>query len=195
MRKRQIDFFFSELDRALGRHAEIILTGAAAGSLMGHVRPSLDLDFEIRPSRSAKMKPAVLEKTLLETARKAGLAVNYSEDISHWNMISFLDYRKKAVLYGRFGRLTVRLMDPATWTIGKITRYYALDALDVAAVIRKQKLKPGPLVGLWKRALGASPMSLQLGQFKEHAAHFLKNHGRRLWGKSFDWQVYARKLE
>lgn len=193
MRKKQIDFFFRELDTALNQKAGIILLGASAGSLMGHIRPSVDIDFEIRPAVHVKNKKTFEEK-ILATARKARVAVNFSEDIGHWSMVDYLDYRKTALPYKQFGKLKVRLIAPAYWTIGKMARYYALDAKDMAAIIRKKKLKPGALVRLWKRALDSSDLSLELGQFRKHAVHFLKNYGRRLWGKRFQYKPYAEKL-
>lgn len=193
MHKRQIDFFFRELDKTLGLKAEIILLGASAGSLMGHIRPSFDIDFEIRPVRKVKDKKGFQEK-IMTVSRKAGVAVNFSENVGHWSMVDYLDYRKTAVAYKVFGKLNVKLIAPRYWTIGKIARYYALDARDVAAIIRKQKLDPKPLVLLWKRALDSSDLSLELGQFKKHAAHFLKTYGRRLWGKRFDYQKMTALL-
>lgn len=193
VRKRQIDFFFRELDKALDQKAEIILLGASAGSLMGHIRPSIDIDFEIRTAKPVKNKKA-FTGLIEETARKARVAVNYSEDIGHWSMVNYLDYRKTAVPYEIFGKLNVKLIAPEYWTIGKMARYYALDAKDMSAIIRKKKINPGPLVKLWKRALDSSDLCLELGQFQKHAHDFLKTYGRKLWGKNFDYKHYAAKL-
>ncbi|MSR78151.1 MAG: hypothetical protein EXS63_08030 [Candidatus Omnitrophica bacterium] len=193
MRKRQIDLFFRELDKALGQKAEIILLGASAGSLMGHIRPSFDIDFEIRLA-PPKVRKKNIEEEILKTARKAGVAVNFSENVDHWSMISYLDYRKTAIPYKKFGRLNVKLIAPEYWTIGKMARYYALDAKDIAAIIKRKKLRPASLVRLWNRALKSSDLSLELGQFKTHACHFLKNYGRRLWGKKFHHEFYAKRL-
>jgi len=184
VRKRQLDLFFAELDRSLGQPAVIILTGAGAGSLMGHIRPSLDIDFEIRLKNPSKRNKLRLAKILREVSGRLGTAINFSEDIGHWSMISFLDYRRTALPYRRFGKLTVKLMAPAYWTIGKMARFYELDIQDMIKVIRKQRLKPDQLLRIWKRALAASPLSRELGQFKEHVNYFLKTYGRKLWGKS-----------
>lgn len=193
MRKKQIDLFFRELDKALGKKAEIILLGASAGSLMGHIRPSFDIDFEIR-FQDPKPNKKTTEEKIIETARNVGVAVNFSENVDHWSMVSYLDYRKTAAPYKKFGKLNVKLIAPAHWTIGKMARYYALDAKDIAAIIKKQKLQPRPLVRLWKRALECSNLSLELGQFKRNATHFLKSYGRRLWGKRFCHETYIKKL-
>lgn len=193
MRKKQIDLFFRELDKALGQKAEIILLGASAGSLMGHIRPSFDIDFEIRLGGSKEKARKAAEK-ILSTAQKVGVAVNFSENVDHWSMVSYLDYRKTAIPYKQFGNLNVKLIAPEYWTIGKMARYYALDAKDMAAIIKRKKLKPQSLVRLWKRALDGSDLSLELGQFKIHANHFLKNYGPRIWGKTFRHELYVRQL-
>lgn len=194
MRKRQIDLFFKELDKALNLKAEIILLGASAGSLMGHIRPSFDIDFEIRAAGRKPDKNRI-SKVILDTARKVRVAVNYSENVDHWSMVSYLDYRKTAVPYKTFGKLNVKLIAPAYWTIGKMARYYALDIKDVAVIIRKKKLQPRALVKLWKLAMDQSDLSLELGQFKKHAVHFLETQGKRLWGKTFDVGAYVEILK
>ncbi len=196
MRKKQIDLFFKELDKALQRKADIILIGASAGSLMGHIRPSVDIDFEIRfsGSRGKKRKEGVQEM-IMRTAAKVGVAVNFSENIDHGSMVSYLDYRKTALKYKLFGLLNVKLIAPDYWTIGKIARYYSLDARDVVAIIRKKKLVPGRLIKLWRHALDASDLSLELALFKKHAAHFLKTYGKKLWGKGFEAEKYMAALE
>ena len=195
MRKRQIDFFFKELDKTLDRKAEIILLGASAGSLMGHIRPSFDIDFEIRLRGKSKKDKKTVEEKILKTAQKARVAVNFSENVDHWSMVSYLDYRKTALPYKKIGKLNVKLIAPAYWTIGKMARYYALDAKDIAAIIRRKELKPRPLVKLWRRALNSSDLSLELGQFKKHALHFLKTYGRNLWGKNFNYPLYEKQFQ
>ncbi len=193
MRKSQIDRFFKELDRSLDQKAEIILLGAGAGHLMGHIRPSLDIDFEIR--LFSKQKRKLLEEKILQVSRQEKIAVNFSENVDHWSMISYLDYRKTAIPYKKFGKLNVKLMAPEYWTIGKLARYHVLDSNDIAAIIKKKKLKPISLVRLWKRALKSSDLSLELGQFKRHAQDFLKSYGRRLWGKNFRHEFYSKQLD
>ena len=184
MRKKDIDLFFQELDRELGSRADIILVGASAGALMGHIRPSVDIDFEIRlKSRKTRQAQAKLESAILRVSRRAGVAVNYSEDISRWSMVSYLNYRKTAVPYKRIGRLNIKLIAPEYWTIGKMTRFLELDIKDMIKIIKIKKLGPRKLVKLWSRALKASDLSLELGQFRSHVAYFISKYGHRLWGR------------
>jgi hypothetical protein len=187
MRKNVIDLFFRELDRALAKRARVILTGAAAGSLYGNIRPSVDIDFEIRiAGRRGSSDEANIGNLIGEASLKTGLAVNYSDDIGHWSMIDYLDYRKTSKPYKNVGRLDVRLMAPDYWTIGKMTRFMKLDIDDMAAVIKKQRLAAKRLVILWARALRASPLSLAKGRFAKNVEYFLRRYGKRIWGKRFD---------
>ena len=188
MKQRQIDLFFKILNAELEKKAEVILIGASAGSLMGHVRPSADIDFEVRlkSSRSAKVK-ANLASAIGKAAAVAGVAVNYSENVGGWSRINYLDYRKTALFYKTFGKIRVKIIAPSYWTIGKMARFLELDIQDMVKIIRSKKIPLKVLIRVWAKALRSSDLSLELGQFRDHVFYFLKRHGVRLWGKSFDF--------
>ena len=186
MRPAQINRFFDLLNRELKIPAEVILTGASAGALMGNIRPSMDIDFEIRPhGKISSGKRKRLEGAIQRAARSAGVAVNYAEDISHWSMVSYLDYRRTAEFYKKFGKLEVKIMAPEYWTIGKMARFLELDIQDMVKIIKKKKLDAGELIRLWQKVLGQSSLSLGLSQFRDHVVYFLRKYGRKLWGKQF----------
>jgi hypothetical protein len=185
--RKLIHSFLDVLGAELSEPAEAILTGAGAGSLMGHVRPSLDVDFEIRFRRKASVRlKAELEEAVRKASRRSGLSAQYSEDIGGWSMISYLDYRKKAQPYQRFGKLNVKIMRPEHWTIGKMARFFESDIQDMIQIIRQKKLKPRTLVRLWAKAVRVSSLSLELGVFRDHVAYFLRKHGRKIWGLQTD---------
>ncbi len=186
MNKKKIHEFFKRLDRHLDQKATVIVVGAGAASLMGHVRPSFDIDFEIRLSRSTPAQKRKLAETILKTARETGVAVNFSENIGGWSMVSYLDYRKTALPYKEFGKLDVKLIEPCYWTIGKMTRFLELDIQDMVKIIRKKKIKPKRVISVWAQAFRSSDLSLELGQFKEHVLFFLKQYSKKLWGKEAD---------
>ena len=186
MRKKQIDLFFRQLDQEIACRATIILVGASAGTLMGHIRPSVDIDFEIRARYSKYANRLALEAKIQKVAKNLGIAVNFSEDISHWSMVSYLDYRKTARFYHQFGKLKVKLIAPEYWTIGKMARFYELDIQDMIRIIRKKRLHAQKLVLLWREAMKTSDLSLELGQFKDHVIYFLRTYSRKLWGKNLD---------
>lgn len=197
MRKKQIHSFFTELDRQLKTPAEAIVTGAAAASLMGYLRPSQDIDFEIRfkEKKGRGRGASRLESAVRKAEKKAGVAANYSSDISHWSMIDYLNYRTRAIPYRVFGRLNVRVISPAHWTIGKLARFFEIDALDLRKVLKKKKLRPGPLIELWARVLRKSPLSLAKGDFRDHAIDFLKTYGKKVWGKDFDTERAVQQFK
>lgn len=192
MQKSIIDIFFIELDRALSGPASVILTGAAAGAIYGNVRQSADIDFEIRLKRKKKKRgrsqDEIIQGLIREVSSKLGIAANYSDDISHWSMIDYLDYRKSSIPYKKIGQIDIRLMAPENWTIGKMTRFLEIDVKDLIKVIRKKRLRAGRLLSLWARALRASPLSRTKGQFRRNVENFLHMHGKRLWGTAFDKQ-------
>jgi hypothetical protein len=117
---------------------------------------------------------------------KLGIAANYSDDISRWSMIDYLDYRKKSQPYKKIGQLSVRLLAPEYWTIGKMARFMEIDIDDAVKVIKRKQLRTQSLISLWARALRASPLSLAKGQFRRNIETFLSRNGKKLWGKSFD---------
>ena len=190
MRKTVIDLFFVALDRGLSRPARVIVTGAAAGAIYGNVRQSADIDFEIRlrgkGRRRDPTRDEILGDLIQEISSRLGMAANYSDDISHWSMIDYLNYRQTALPYRKIGQIEVRLMAPEYWTIGKMTRFLEIDIKDIIQVIKKKRLSAGRLVSLWARALRSSPLSLAKGQFRRNVEYFLNLHGKKLWGKGFD---------
>ena len=103
-------------------------------------------------------------------------------------MISYLNYRRSSILYKKIGQMDIRLMAPEHWTIGKMARFLEIDVNDIIKVVKKKRLRAGPLVSLWARALRASPLSLAKGQFRRNVEHFLNMHGKKLWGRNFDRQ-------
>ena len=186
MSPKQIERFFRTLSRELSQPATVILTGAAAGSLFGHVRASLDIDFAIRPSRPSEALWKQIEAAIARTERLTGIRAQYAEDIDRWSSVSLLDYRRHTRPYRTFGSLRVRLLDPAYWSIGKLGRSLGLDREDLAAVLSRQRVPVSRLVRVWARAIRQSPRSAALTQFRDQVEGFLRRDGKRVWGRRFD---------
>lgn len=182
MTPQQIDRFFRVLAKHLAHPATVILTGAAAGSLMGGVRPSRDIDFAVRipPRRWAEVEAAAQM-----AMRETGIAANFASDIARWSMIALLDYQRHTRPYRRFGLITVRLLAPAYWAIGKLTRYLDTDVHDVVRVLKRERSDPALLARLWGRALKTSPRSTACWTFRRQVEHFFQTEGRRIWGRGF----------
>ena len=195
MSPRQIERFFQALARELKLPATVILTGAAAGALWGHVRPSLDIDFAIRPARGGAAGWNAIEEAMGRATQRTGIAVNYAEDIDRWRGISLLDYTRHTRPYRRFGSLNVRLLDPVYWSIGKISRYLDPDVQDVVGVLTRHPVSVRQLLAVWAKALRASPRSTASTLFRRQAEHFLRSYGSSIWGKPFDAEKAVRQFQ
>lgn len=185
MNRTQIDGFFRVLAEQWGGKGIVLLTGAAAASIWGHVRPSVDIDFAVQLKRRGRSVWGKLEDAIDRTVRLTGIQANYAEDIDRWGLITLLDYRRHTRPYRRFGPLEVRLLDPAYWSIGKMTRYLDPDVRDMIQVFKRQNVAADHLARLWGRALKRSPRSTALSQFRRQVEHFLRSHGRAVWGRKF----------
>lgn len=190
MKPQDIDRFFEDLGRRLGRPIQILLTGGAAAILQGVSRATFDIDFEVHfkktPPGRAEMKTGwdAVQKAIAETSRATGIVAQYSEDIDHWSSIAMPV--KDSRLYRRFRKVEVRLLDPAVWAIGKLARYLASDIQDLRTVLKKADKSPRRTVKLWGAALGISPPSSSQSTFPRQVERFLENHAREIWGSKTD---------
>ena len=194
MSPKAIDRFFRTLAREFDAPAAIIVTGAAAGSLWGHVRPSQDIDFGVRLTGNAPANWERFQAAVNRTVQQTGIQVNFAEDIDRWSSITLLDYRQHTAPYRRFGKLSVRLLDPVYWSIGKLGRYFALDVDDVVTVLNRQRVPAASVIRIWAKALRASPRSTAIPQFRMQVEHFLRTYGRTIWGKTFDPDPAVRRF-
>jgi len=183
---RQIDRFLKVLAAEVATPARAYLTGAAAAALWGRVRPSLDVDLGLELKRGAKVDWESIERAVERTTRLTGIPVNIAEEIDRRGMITLLDYKRSSRRYRQFGLLEVRLLHPANWSIGKLTRNLDADIRDVAEVFRRQKVPLRRAASTWGRALRASPASTTQFQFRRNVEHFFRRNGRAIWGGSFD---------
>jgi hypothetical protein len=186
MNRRQIDTFFQVLSEQWDQELGVLLTGAAAGTIWGQLRPSVDIDFAVQVRKKDRQTWEKLEAAIERTVRLTGTQANYAEDIDRWGLITLLDYKRHTHPYRTFGRLRVRVLDPAYWSIGKMTRYLDPDVRDMIQVFKRQKVPADRLARLWGRALKRSPRSAALIQFRRQVDDFLRTYGPTIWGKKFD---------
>ena len=194
MHPRAIDRFFKTLAGEFGGTATLIVTGAAAGSLWGRIRPSQDIDFGVQLASRGRATWDRFQTAVQHAIERTGIQVNYAEDIDRWGSVTLLDYRRHTTLYRRFGTLTVRLLDPAYWAIGKLGRYFALDVDDLVQVLTRRRMPAAAAVRIWGRALRESPRSTALTQFRAQVEHFLRTYGRTIWGRGFDADAAVRQF-
>ena len=180
MNKAQIDRYFATLSKVYPKPCRIILTGAAAGALYGRVRATMDVDFGASVRDWDGFTKAI---QLVQT--RTGISSQYTEDIDRWSSITFLDYRKHTYLYKRFGRVEVRLMEPAYWAIGKLARYLDPDIQDLVRVLKKTGTSWRDVASVAGKALRASPRSTASMLFRRQVEDFLGKRGKSIWGRSF----------
>lgn len=186
MTPRQIERFMATLAAELGIPARAYLTGAAAAALWGRVRPSYDVDLGLEPKNKSRATWDLVQRAVERTTRLTGVAVSVAEDIDRWGMITLLDYKRTSRRYRKFGQLELRMLHPANWSIGKLTRSHESDLRDVAEVFRRQRTPAARVTATWGRALRASPASTAQFQFRRNVEQFLRDRGRRIWGRTFD---------
>lgn len=180
MNKTQVERYFKILSKLYPKKCRIILTGAAAGSLYGRVRATLDIDFAVRTADWIGF-----EKAVRETTERTGILAQYGEDIDRWSMISYLDYDRHIQVHKKIGVLEICLMDPAYWAIGKLARYLDTDIRDLVTVLRKTATPWRSLMTVTGKALSESPKSTACALFKRQVEDFVRRSGRRIWGRGF----------
>jgi hypothetical protein len=191
MDRQQIDRFFKILDAEFQKEAGIILTGAAAGTILGSERPSVDIDFavDIKKPQWEEFHDAV-GKAIAQT----GIQASYAEDIDRWGMITLLDYRKNTTFLKKYGHLTISVLNPAIWSIGKVTRFLDPDIKDMIQVFRKTKIPSARLAETWGKALRKSPQSTALPRFRRQVEGFFTSYGKKIWGHNFNAAKIIRQF-
>lgn len=183
MRKGDVNRFFREAAKEVKSPVGIYITGGVASWFMGGNRPTQDIDFGFRVKGKDQSDMAQI---FGRVSRRLGIAIQFSENISRWGMIDLPHYEKRAKLYRRFGKVSVYFLDIGSWSIGKLSRYYASDVSDLVAVFKKQKSDPSELIKLWAEALKKSPRSSEQFLFVKNVEDFLKHYGPTIWGRRFD---------
>ena len=184
MKRQDLTRFFRELSQRWTHPTTVRLIGGGGAFVLGGVRPTLDVDFEVHFKTPAASWEA-FSAAVAEVSSLTGIGAQYSESIERWSQLTLLDYRKHTRLVRQFGAIEVRVLDPLYWSIGKMGRYYDQDVQDMIAVFQRQKPDPVALARLWHQSLQQSPKSTQLGLARRQALHFFQTHGRHIWGPSF----------
>ena len=179
-RLAQLEQFLRALAVQWKRPLKIILTGAWAVAIWGHVRATQDVDFEVNGLKA--IDGEAFDAAARAAGEAAGLAVQYSTNIDRWSSIVLLDYRRHTKRWKRVGALDVHVLDVRHWSIGKINRYIDRDIQDLIEAFRRLKPHPVKLAQFWRKAIAQSPASTQQWQTKQQALSFFRQHGRTIWG-------------
>jgi hypothetical protein len=184
MTPKDIERFFTELDRRLGVPVQVILTGGAAAVLRGVGRATYDIDFEIHLKRASRTPSATwdaVQRALAETAEATGITPQYDEDIGRWGVIPLPS--RQSDPFAVYGKVDVVLLDSGLWAIGKLTRFLSSDLSDLRVVLRKQKTHAKTMVQLWGKALGMSPPSNGQALFRRQVESFIEGYAQEIWGR------------
>lgn len=191
---RQIEQFFKIIDSEFHQDAKVILTGAAAATVWGSTRPSMDIDFAVEINDPSEANWQQLESAIRKAIDKTGIQANYAEDIDRWGMVTLLDYKSNTKLYKKFGKLSLMVLDPAYWSIGKMTRFIDPDIQDMIQVFLKKKISPAMLAEVWGKALRESPHSTTLTRFRRQVEIFFESYGIKIWGGNFNSSKAIRQF-
>lgn len=171
----------------------MIIIGGAAAALMGSVRPTLDIDFEVSLEKSS-IRWEIFENAIRQTESDTGIKAQFAEDVDRWSEITFLDYRDNKKLYKTFGKISVWIIDPVYWAIGKICRSWDHDIQDIIAVFKKVQPDPERTARIWLKALTMSPRSSALFSAKKQMIYFFEKYGKKIWGSKFDKETITSIL-
>lgn len=183
MKRQQVDQFFAELSKQWSHLTRILLVGGAGALVMGGVRPTLDVDFEVQ-FLSKQNSWDLFQEAVRAATQKVGIEAQYAESIERWSSVTLGDYRNHVERVGTYGKLEVCVLDPEYWSIGKMARYWDQDVQDMIAVFKRRKPDPMKLAQIWTDAIRHSPKSTQLMLAKKQALHFFKTFGEEIWGDS-----------
>lgn len=192
-----IDSFFKELDREFRRPLTVLITGAVAGFIMGHIRPSDDIDFEVdlpEGEATADVKQA-LAAAIKSVSQKLQMPAQYTENIAGWSQIALMDYKRTALPYKKIGNINIKFLAPEYWAIGKFTRYLPLDRKDLIGVLKATNGDATELITVLAKALRSSPLSDRSLEFKNHVVDFLKNDGIKIWGNGFSHESAVEEFK
>jgi hypothetical protein len=186
MTRREIERFFGALARAWPHRTECILIGGAAAALDGGVRPTADVDFEVRFGGAIAVgDPDAFAGAVRAAERASGLAGQFSEDLSAWSPVAMPPYRTHTRRWKAFGPITVSLLDPPDYIVSKLRRGAAHDFTDLILVARAHRVGWRTLALRCGAAARASPRSTRLQTFVKRVEYLFREHGRALWGARF----------
>jgi hypothetical protein len=186
MKINDVVMFFSEVDKRVTFPIEVVLTGGAAGVLYGLKRVTYDIDFEVRILKAGDKNKRWedIQKVFDEVARLTRITPQYADDLDRWSAIALPS--KKNSRFQKVGKVDIRLLDPALWAIGKLTRFLDTDISDLLSVLKLVKPKASVCVRTWGEALRKSPPSPAQTSFRKQVDYFLMQYAKAIWGKSAD---------
>lgn len=125
-----LEDFLTEIGRRLTGDSKLVLLGGSALLLLGHSRPTSDVDYE-----GAEHEISVFRELLNHVAMERQIEVEAVPIEQFVPIPTGADERHIPV--GNFGRLQVLVLDPYSIALSKIDRGLDSDLEDVAFLIRR----------------------------------------------------------
>lgn len=184
--KATLGGFQRALARRLPCPVRIVLTGGSEALLLGGVRPTADVDFEVVLAPARRDRWPDIERAIGEASRETDIPVQYSSDIDRWSSVAIPPSQRRSIPHRRVGRLSIHLLEPTCWAVYKLARYLDTDVEDLRIVLRRQRVPWQRLARLTGACLRTSPRSTQLFLFRRQVEDFFRSHGPTVWGRKFD---------
>ena len=185
--KKGVNHFFKRLSKFITEDIDIYLLGGCALIILDASRTTQDIDFEIRGANNETIE------RIQQFCNEENIPINFSEDAGKWGMISISDNRKTALPYDKFGKITVKILDPFDMSIGKIERFTDIDIQDVIFLIKKFSMKPEELLTAWAKALNRSTKSEKTFLFRKQVESFIITYSKKTWGTEADGLIHLWK--
>ncbi|MGH7273592.1 MAG: hypothetical protein ACREIQ_03945, partial [Nitrospiria bacterium] len=169
--QERLGLFFEKLSREIRSGVTVYLTGGTVLIYHG-IRPATtDIDFGFDAT------DPIDRESLPELAQRVAgsdIRVQCSEEMSGWSLMPLPKYRERALLLGRYGRLTVKSIHPVDLILAKVHRGYAEDFADGKALVGHFKISLEEIGVRFKEILAAYPASTEKGEFRQRFERFLQ---------------------
>ncbi len=169
--QNRLRLFLERLSQEIRSDVTLYLTGGTLLIYHG-IRPTTtDIDFGFDAT------DPIDRESLPELAQRVAgtdIRVQCSEEIAGWSMMPLPEYRERAPLLFRSGRLTVRSVHPTDLVLAKIHRGYAEDLADAMALARYFQLSIEELSTRFKEIFIVYPASTDKRDFRHRFDRFLR---------------------
>ncbi|HLB02037.1 MAG TPA: hypothetical protein VJM77_02755, partial [Nitrospiria bacterium] len=129
----------------------------------------IDFGFDAKDPSERESLPELAQRVAGSDIR-----VQCSEEMSGWSLMPLPRYRERALLWGRYGRLTVKSIHPIDLVLAKVHRGYAEDMADAKALVGHFQLSIEEMGVRFKEIFAPYQASTEKGEFRQRFDRFLQ---------------------
>lgn len=169
--RNRLSLILERLSQEIRSDVTLYLTGGTLLIYHG-IRPAttdIDFGFDAADPTDRESLP-----NLAQRAAGSDIHVQCSEEMAGWSMMPLPRYRERALLLGRYGRLTVKSIHPTDLALAKVHRGYAEDLSDAMALVVHFQLSTEDLSARFKEIFAGYPSSTEKGEFRRRFDRFLQ---------------------